>query len=373
MSETRRVFGLDVLRAIAIGSVMIGHARLFFWECGPRGLIDAFDLGDVGVDLFFVLSGFLIGGILLRDLEADASPLGLLRFWSRRWWRTLPNYYLFLALNTVVCVGLHGYRDSLKPYPAFMQAMSGGHPFFGESWSLCVEEWFYFVFPAPAFAAAAVLRRGRGYLLAAVAVASASLAARAWMVLARDCPFATAQHATPLRLDSPMFGVVAAWLAARWPARWRAARRPAAAAGLALLAAGIALRVVLSEASVFARLAYFDVVALGVAALLPALSGWRVGTGKATTLVTSISIYSYSIYLVNVPLRTVLFDLLGRSERWEVAAPMAMAWLAATYGLSRLCYRAYESRMTRLRDVDLKAVLRRAGSATRSGVPTLGS
>src|SRR3954467_9696252 len=47
MAETRRVFGLDMLRAIAIGSVMIGHARLFFWECGPRGLIDALGLGDV--------------------------------------------------------------------------------------------------------------------------------------------------------------------------------------------------------------------------------------------------------------------------------------------------------------------------------------
>ncbi len=227
-------------------------------------------------------------------------------------------------------------------------------PFFGESWSLCVEEWFYLVFPALAFAGATVLSRGRSYLLAAVTVASASLGARAWDVLFRDLPFATAQHHTFLRLDSLIFGVIAARWAVRWPAHWRAARRPAAAVGLALVTVGIGLRVGLSEASVFSRLVYFDVVALGVASLLPALSGWRVGAGKAAALVTGVSLYSSSIYLVNVPLRKAMLQLLGTPEGGDPAVLMTVVWVVATYGLSWLCYHAYESRMTRLRDVDLR-------------------
>ncbi len=296
-SQGRRIFGLDLLRAIAIGLVLVTHAALFFEGFAPRRLMDVFVLGDVGVDLFFVMSGFLIGGILLRDLERGGSFRDVLRFWSRRWWRTLPNYYLFLALNAAACLWLVGDRFPSIPFLVFGQSILWPHPsFFSESWSLCVEEWFYLLFPALAFAGAGSLSRDRTYLASAVAVASASFAARAWFVLIGG-RFGMLQHAAWLRFDSMMFGVLAAWIAVRWPGQWQKWCRPAAAAGLALLMASVALRYRLSHTNVFTRFVYFDAAGLGVALLLPALSGWRTSAGRGAALVTAVSMYSYSIYL----------------------------------------------------------------------------
>ena len=89
------------MRAIAILLVVIGHgssiAGDLFHAIPSIPFID-------GVDLFFVLSGFLIGGILIAKIEeSDRINLKLiLTFLKRRWYRTLPNYYLFLSVNILL-------------------------------------------------------------------------------------------------------------------------------------------------------------------------------------------------------------------------------------------------------------------------------
>ena len=93
--ETERVFGLDVMRASAILLVLLGHATVWFASFVPVFNIGCLG-GYFGVELFFVLSGFLIGSILLRWLIDPGSTTTLFDFWRRRWLRTLPNYVLFL-------------------------------------------------------------------------------------------------------------------------------------------------------------------------------------------------------------------------------------------------------------------------------------
>jgi peptidoglycan/LPS O-acetylase OafA/YrhL len=87
-----RSFGLDLLRAIAISLVLLAH------------FVKAFDkLGFWGVELFFALSGFLIGKILWNSFNQNqyySFPL-IINFWQRRWWRTIPNYWLFLLVMIV--------------------------------------------------------------------------------------------------------------------------------------------------------------------------------------------------------------------------------------------------------------------------------
>lgn len=375
-----RIFGLDLLRAAAIGLVLTTHANAFFFRALlPRRLGDLADAGNVGVDVFFVLSGFLIGGILRRDLDADPSARALVRFWSRRWWRTLPNYFLFLAFNLAAAVWITGWRPRALPYAAFAQGLLHKPPdLFPESWSLCVEEWFYLLFGASAFALASLARRGRGrgYLPAAALVAGASLIVRAVLVLGLDRPMDDIRHATLPRLATLMFGVVAADLAARGPARWRAAAVPAGLAGLALLAAGLALHLAVPAEGVFMRLAYDDVFALGTALLLPALSSWREWRHPASAVVSGASLYSYSIYLVNFPLGRAVRAVLGPPAGAAGAVGSAATWLVATIGLAALCYHLYESRMTRLREVDWIGLASRgragrpapgAGAVLRSG------
>ena len=143
---SNRVFGLDLLRALAITFVIIGHANNLLADNYKIPYID-------GVDLFFVLSGFLIGRILLKKFSSkEGNLIKILRnFWVRRWFRTLPNYFLFLGINILlVYFGLikGELNHYVLSYFVFLQNLYVPVDFiFWESWSLSVEEWFYFLFP----------------------------------------------------------------------------------------------------------------------------------------------------------------------------------------------------------------------------------
>ncbi|MBY0229087.1 MAG: acyltransferase, partial [Gemmataceae bacterium] len=94
-----RIPALDALRAVAILWVVLLHLALagYLPAIASPFLQKLVMAGDIGVDLFFVLSGYLIASIMLGEF-ADTGGLRLGRFWHRRWMRTLPAYYATLAL-----------------------------------------------------------------------------------------------------------------------------------------------------------------------------------------------------------------------------------------------------------------------------------
>ena len=92
MSTSKRNFGLDLVRAIAILLVLITHIGL------KSDYVGGLEIGNLGVEFFFVLSGFLIGGILIKDFSNGGVNIPVIaNFWIRRWFRTLPVYYLVQA------------------------------------------------------------------------------------------------------------------------------------------------------------------------------------------------------------------------------------------------------------------------------------
>jgi peptidoglycan/LPS O-acetylase OafA/YrhL len=146
-TSASRLPGLDLMRAIAILWVMLFHFRFSYV---PSGLSHLARTGWMGVDLFFVLSGYLIGSQLLRPYLKDARP-SLPDFYLRRSFRVLPAYLTVLAIYLTV----PGFREAPGLSPAW-QFLTFTENFridyfhdqaFSHVWSLCVEEHFYLVLP----------------------------------------------------------------------------------------------------------------------------------------------------------------------------------------------------------------------------------
>jgi peptidoglycan/LPS O-acetylase OafA/YrhL len=146
-SAPDRLFGLDTLRALAVLVVMFYHLTIF-GEL-PSCILPVTYFGWMGVDLFFVLSGFLIGQQVLKPYLNGQRP-SIMEFYRRRAYRILPAYLVVLALYFLV----PGWREfpRLAPLWKFLTFTQNlGFTFdsraFSHAWSLCVEEHFYLVLP----------------------------------------------------------------------------------------------------------------------------------------------------------------------------------------------------------------------------------
>ena len=146
--NSNRIFGLDALRAFAILFVIYQHAGNYL----PTQIKSFYNVFNIdGVSIFFVLSGFLIGRILIQLIkEHRFSKKVLFQFWRNRWLRTLPLYFLtlFVLIILNLCFNSDFSIKSIQNYIIFSQNLNLPHPaFFPEAWSLSIEEWFYFIVP----------------------------------------------------------------------------------------------------------------------------------------------------------------------------------------------------------------------------------
>ena len=150
--ENKRVHGLDTLRALAIILVFLYHYAVFVSKKPDFGWMSV--SGWLGVDLFFVLSGYLIGNQLLSHRIKDPK-FSLKDFYARRALRTWPVFWIVLTAYFVFPIALGG-KDP-PPLWAFLTFTQnfGLLPgtAFSHAWSLCIEEQFYLVLPLAFLAA----------------------------------------------------------------------------------------------------------------------------------------------------------------------------------------------------------------------------
>lgn len=130
---------LDVLRGIAVLLVISYHLPF---------IPILKNVGWCGVDLFFVLSGYLISGLLFRDYQETGS-IGLRRFWLRRGFKIWPSLYVFMIAMAIPLLYSPNGPDwhSLFAASLFVSNYSGVARLVGHTWTLAVEEQFYFIFP----------------------------------------------------------------------------------------------------------------------------------------------------------------------------------------------------------------------------------
>ena len=149
-SAARSIPSLDGLRACSVAIVIVSHSLAY----GP-GRVGRFLLGPLshlgtsGVDVFFVISGFLITGLLLRELEAQGN-ISLQRFYFRRFFRIFPPFYFFLGVVAILWAA----KIVSIAVPGFISAATytsdywGGPAWIlGHTWSLSLEEQFYLLWP----------------------------------------------------------------------------------------------------------------------------------------------------------------------------------------------------------------------------------
>lgn len=347
------------LRAVAVLLVVCCHAGL------------AFSGGFIGVDVFFVISGFVIGALLLRELDTSGR-VSFSRFYARRARRLLPS----LALVTVVTVlaGVLLLNPYLSQERAFKTAGAGtgfvanvylyrhlgyfdagadGRNPFLHLWSLSVEEQFYLVLPALVLAAWWAGRRrspALGRCSVGVAVAGASLGSL-WLSWAMtsghspiplEAPVRFAFYAAPTRFWEFGVGVLLALGAARFQ---RVPPWLATALGVIGATAVIGASIVLDAASVFPGV---NAVAPVVGTALLIVAGARsapVGRVLSVPPLQWIGDRSYTWYLWHWP--AIVFAALA----WPGSRLAPVAGAAASLGVAAVVYRLVEDPIRRNRNL----------------------
>ncbi|MFT8243556.1 acyltransferase family protein [Roseomonas sp. BN140053] len=306
--------GLDLLRAVAILLVLASHFGLYAAsvQTGSVPLVSLLS-GFFGVELFFVLSGFLIGNLLLRIAGRGPNLRDWGIFLLRRVMRTAPAYLTWLAVLAVVMPPAANLPGHLLAFATVTQNLAWPMPadnWFAVSWSLTVEEWFYLLFGTAFLAGAALLpRRGPWIVLAAFLLLP--LLARA--AVPADLPWDTAvRKVAALRLDAIAYGVLLAWLL-----RGRAVSRRVAA-----LAGGLGLGLLLALCAGWLRQDAFDLkdevwrsvvfnlTSLGFALFFPAALRWSTAQGALRHVILWLSTRSYGLYLVHFSLLELVAPLL---------------------------------------------------------------
>lgn len=355
MSAVReRIFGLDVLRAAAILLVVFWHSYDAITYLAP-GFSIPFFLD--GVDLFFVLSGYLIGGILLGVLRKPGLSWWqrLNGFWQRRFFRTLPNYYLFLLVNIALLamgIGKGLLNHNALAYFAFLQNVwKPLDLFFWESWSLVVEVWFYVLFPLALFLLMGVARLSlrRSFALAVVLCMLLPVLVRHAMAADISTIFQqelTVRKLVITRIDTIVYGVAAALAQFSFPGPWHRLRWPLFALGIAGMV--LAPSFYGPEHLRYSINWYYSLNALSMALLLPLMAVWRT-VPVGGVVITWLSMTSYALFLVHLPVRSLLEPYYDPARPIGGWAQIAFYWILC-FVLSWLVYRWYEKPMMDLRD-----------------------
>lgn len=324
---------IDGLRAVAVLLVIFHHL-------GDWGVTQG---GFIGVDVFFVISGFLITSIVKVDIESGRFSFGA--FYKRRVVRLAPAYYTVLLATTIAALvwmlpaELLAYAESVVASSVFLANFHmwkevGGY--FGANaettpllhlWSLAVEEQFYLFWPVVLLIGHRLFSN-RWMLWAVVVVAVVGTVASQWGVL--HAP-AAAYYLLSTRFFELALGAVLAYLPASKLSRKSAT--VVSLAGLALIA--------------YAALAYgvhtlFPgykalVPVLGAALLLRCAEGTIVGAGLSTPAATLIGRISYPAYLWHWPIIAFL-----HLNDISITVPVGLGLLTMTLVLSWLTYRFFE-------------------------------
>jgi peptidoglycan/LPS O-acetylase OafA/YrhL len=321
---------LDGLRAVAITLVLLGHIAFFLV---PSANGEFFRSGFLGVDLFFVLSGFLITTLLLQRHGREPHPIA--RFYARRALRLMPALIALLTVNLIVAAFFSSsFADALRSYGVSLTYTTNWaelhdvaiSKYILHFWSLAVEGQFYLVWPLVLFG---LLRLGLGRREIIAVLVGVVLGVALWRAIHwwNGEQWLRLYLRTDLRADSLLVGAILALL----PYDQLVRRVPAWArsvVGFVALAWIVAAAQGLKQWSDFLYLGGFTLIAfVAAAAIAMAL---QPGSAYYNVLATAPMVFlgriSYSLYLWHFPVFWVIAD---NTESWAPAARVIVGVPAA--------------------------------------------
>ncbi|HEY0045961.1 MAG TPA: acyltransferase [Flavobacterium sp.] len=365
-NDDNRVFGLDLMRTTAICLVLIGHCG-WIYPNDQDVLSQLFAFSAfMGVEVFFVLSGFLIGRILFKIYTTtEFTWSDIITFLKRRWFRTVPNYYLILIVNIIIGLAIGYQLDELWRYFFFLQNFSTAMlPFFTESWSLPVEEFAYILLPASLFIALSIRPKDdKKLLFLAVALALILIFIICKIINHMYDPSPTiyewnlgVKSVVVFRVDSIIIGVLYAWLSLVFVGIWKRFKIILAvvgALGMCFFLIGVGyFRLFIDQYPIFWNIVYLPLTSLSIGLFLPLLSDWKSSWSIIKKPVTFISLISYSLYLIHysVTLQTMKQIVPSDELKGTALVIFLLCYLAITFALSTILYKFYEKPVTDRRD-----------------------
>jgi peptidoglycan/LPS O-acetylase OafA/YrhL len=363
----KRIFGLDLMRAVAILLVVFSHA---LWIApGVKGVIpDILSLaGVIGVEIFFVLSGFLIGRIVYNIFVSDDFNFNKVKyFWVRRWFRTLPNYYLILIVNIILAIYIGtDLPDNLWLYFFFMQNFAWEMPsFFGESWSLPIEEFAYIIGPLLLYGLLFFkfkISNSRLFALVTIFIImffNITKIIYNYNVENSDMVFwnVNLKAVTIYRIDAIYFGVLAAYVSISKPKLWLKLSWISFVIG-ALFFLGLNYMIPMKQVFIqthpfFWNVLYLPINSIAIAFCLPLLSRSKSAPRFISIPITKISIISYSIYLLHysIVLQSLKYFIPSEGLASFDIYIYIIVYVLSTIVLSYFLYKFYEKPIMDIRD-----------------------
>jgi len=345
-----RLKSVDVLRAIAVLLVLGRHSvpcptatSLVLWAASSLWIRG----GWMGVDLFFVLSGFLLSGLLFREFQRFGS-LDIVRFLVRRGFKIYPAFWLLIAYTIWRYAGWPP-GDLLASELLFVQNYFPS--LWGHTWSLAVEEHFYFCL-ALLFAWLAARRRFGAVPWVFAALAASCLGLRLATAWYRPFSYYTQMYPSHLRLDSLFFGVLLSYLYHQSPDAFlrvaRTRRGPLLIGGAVLLSLPFFFTL---ERTPFVYTVGLSQLYLGSGMVLVASLGFPPRRSRAIDALAYIGSHSYSIYLWHMAVRVwIAPSIVGTDDPQSRWFTFMAVYLAGSLAIGIAMAALVEFPVLRLRD-----------------------
>lgn len=361
-----RIPGLDLARSIAISLVVFSHS-LWISSHYPATISWLMQFtGTIGVEIFFVISGFLIGKIIFKlILKENFTLKDVYRFWVRRWFRTLPNYYFILLVNLLLWYSIYKeIPEKLVLYFFYLQNLTTTSPaFYRISWSLAVEQFCYIIGPLLLFFLIWIFpKRDKKvlFLLMSLSIIVIFIFVRLQFSLTHTITSIyqwneSLRKVSLYRLDAIYYGFVAFYFINKYKSNQAIEKTLfiIGFCGLLFLHFFIFnLGITVEKYPIFFNVFYLPLNAISICLLLPFLIQFQIKSILFLKWITLISVLSYSIYLLHYTV--ILHGLKTLFPSESLSGALLFAYTITYWFLvlvfSYFQYRFFEKPITDLRD-----------------------